>query len=80
MWRNRQVLLPAGMLLLALIVVGVVVWQIIAQTTHHNDATNKTPASSQSPQQNKAQENHPAPAQTPSSGTTNTAPVTNPTE
>jgi preprotein translocase subunit Sec63 len=32
MWRNRQVLLPVAVLLVALLVVGVVVWQIIAQT------------------------------------------------
>jgi zona occludens toxin (predicted ATPase) len=80
MWRSRQVLLPVVVLLLALIVVGIVVWQIIAQTTSH-DALKRSPASTQSPQSNSATENkNGTPARTPSSDKTNTAPVSSPAE
>jgi cytoskeletal protein RodZ len=80
MWRNRQVLLPVAVLLVALLVVGVVVWQIIAQTTSHTDKAERSPQSSQAPQKNTLPHSNGAPAQTPSSGKTNTGPVEAPVQ
>jgi cytoskeletal protein RodZ len=75
MWRNRQVLLPVAVLLEALLVVGVVVWQIIAQTSSHKTTSSKAPQSTQAPQKNNLPSSNGSPAKTPSSGKTNTAPV-----
>jgi hypothetical protein len=80
MWRNRQVLLPLAVIVAALLVIGIVVWQIIAHTTPNNSSSGRTPAASQSPQHNTTPKTTGAPATTPSTGKTNTSTVPNPGE
>ena len=80
MWRNRQVLLPVGLLLVALVMVGIVIWQVIDRTSTNTNQNGRSPQASQSPQSNNLPSTSGTPAKTPSSGKTNTQPVDSPAQ
>jgi len=79
LWRSRRVLLPVAVLVVALIIIGVVIWQVIDHTTSSKQS-GRSPAASQAPQSTKLPKNSGTPAQTPFSGKTNTQPVDNPAQ
>ncbi|MEO6513756.1 MAG: hypothetical protein ABIR37_03640 [Candidatus Saccharimonadales bacterium] len=77
MWRNRQVMLPLVVIVVALFVIGAVVWQIVDHTTSSN-SSGRNQGASQSPQSNSTENKTGKPAATPSTDKTNTTPIQDP--